>query len=293
MAARRQVKISGGVINIRLHPHDGDIYDRFIKDIYSLKTPIKLRGDRHAIFSLLNRSEANDGIYSGVITTFVKIELDGSWFSTEKLGDASPEEISEVNIPAHIHPNSRQFYFIFDAKEHKFYFQSYASGKTLSHKSAYDLIRGLASDPKIVLKYGDVKVDTVQSKEALDYVFELEVIKEVKITINKPNADFVDDDFEEKIESHLASTGSRSLTLVYEAERGGSIEPTSELKAAGAVALNNGLVEVKGRDANGATSRSTNEHPETLTAKYNPAETLESTAFRKLVAEKIKRVLGL
>lgn len=293
MAARKQVKIAGGVLNIRLHPHEGDAYNRFIEDIYALKCPIKLRGDRHAMISMLNRSEASDGIFSGVITTFVKIELDGLWFSTEKLGEASPEEISEVEIPAHIHPNSCQFHFIFDTRNHRFYFQSYASGKTLSHKGALDLIQGLAADPKIVAKYGDVKVDIVQSKDALAYVFDLEVIKEVKITINKPNADFVDDDFEEKVEGHLASTGSRSLTLIYEAERGGTIEPTDELKAAGAVALNNGNVEVSGRDANGATRRSTNEHPETLTARYNPSETLESSAFRQLVSGKIRRVLGL
>lgn len=290
--ARKNIKIAGGVLNIRLHPHPARRYADFIEDLYALKMPAKLRGDRHAMISLLNRSESEKGIFSGVITTFVKIEFDGSWFSTSEMKEATQEEVSQVHIPAHIHPNSASFYFVFDSEDHKFYFQTYSAGKTLSHKSVYELIQHLSIEPSIRKKYGDVKIDIVQSKEGLDYVFKMDRIKEVKIRITKPNADIFNDNFEEDIESHLAETGSRSLTFTYEAERGGSIVPSDEMREVGNVALSNGVVEVNGRDASGAVRRSTAEHPEVLQDKYNPEELPEASAFRRLIANRLRRVLG-
>ena len=95
----RKIKISAGVLNIRLHPHTPKLYAEFLNDIYKLKQPIKLRGDRHGMISLLNRSEADDGIFTGVITTFLDIDFDGTWFNTAELKEATDEQISKVAIP--------------------------------------------------------------------------------------------------------------------------------------------------------------------------------------------------
>lgn len=279
----RNIKISAGVLNIRLHPHTPERYAEFLNDIYKLKKPVKLRGDRHGMISLLNRSEAGDGIFSGVITTFLEIDFDGTWFNTDELKEATDEQVSKVAIPENLHPNSAQFYFQFDTKKHKLYFQTYSAGKVLSEKSALSLFEGLASDLSISQKYGDVKITVIQSKEGLEKIFSIPVIKEITITILKPNADIFADDFEAQIEAHLAGTHSKKLTISYEADPGSSVVPTEEIKAISAVALENGNVKVNGRDDSGAVKRSTDDHPMQYQDKYDPDAMTENQAFRSII----------
>lgn len=279
----RKVKISAGVLNIRLHPHSAERYAEFMNDIYKLRKPIKLRGDRHGIISSLNRTEAGENVLSGVITTFLDIDLDGVWFNTDGLTEATDEEISQVVIPKNLHPNSAQFYFQFDTANHKIYFQTYAAGKVLTEKSALSLFQGLTDDPTISGKYGDVKITVVQSREALERIFALPVIKEITITILKPNADIFADDFEAQIEAHLATTHSKKLAISYEADPGGSIVPTDEIKAISQVALENGNVKVNGRDDSGVVKHSTEDHPKQYQGKYDPDVISENQAFRSIL----------
>ena len=281
----RKIKISAGVLNIRLHPHTPERYSEFLNDVYKLKKPVKLRGDRHGMISLLNRSEADDGIFTGVITTFLDIDFDGTWFNTEELKEATDEQVSKVTIPENLHPNSAQFYFQFDTNRHKLYFQTYSSGKVLSEKSALSLFQGLSDDLGISQKYGDVKITVIQSKEGLAKIFELPVIKEIKITIVKPNADIFADDFEAQIEAHLAGAHSKKLTISYEAESGSSVTPTDEIKAISAVALENGNVKVNGRDDSGVVRRSTDDHPMQYQDKYDPDAMSENQAFRSIIPQ--------
>ena len=49
----RQIKIESGVLNIRMHPHSGEKYVDLLKFVYGRKNIVKLRGDRHAMISLL------------------------------------------------------------------------------------------------------------------------------------------------------------------------------------------------------------------------------------------------
>ncbi len=279
----RKIKISAGVLNIRLHPHTPERYAEFLNDVYKLKKPVKLRGDRHGMISLLNRSEADDGIYSGVITTFLDIDFDGTWFNAAELKEATDEQVSKVTIPENLHPNAAQFYFQFNANSHKLYFQTYSSGKALSEKSAFSLFRKLSDDLGIAQKYNDVKITIIQSKEGLEKIFAIPVIKEIKITIVKPNADIFADDFEAQIEAHLASAHSKKLTISYEADSASSVTPTDEIKAISAIALENGNVKVNGRDDSGAVKRSTDDHPMQYQIKYDPEAMTENQAFRSII----------
>ena len=186
-----------------MHPHTPERYAEFLSDIYKLRKPIKLRGDRHGMISMLNRTEADEGVFSGVITTFLDIDFDGTWFNTEELKEATDEQVSKVTIPENLHPNAAQFYFQLDTNAHKLYFQTYSAGKVLSENSALSIFRGLSDERAIAEKYGDLKITVIQSKEGLARIFALPVIKEITITILKPNADIFADDFEAQIEAHL------------------------------------------------------------------------------------------
>lgn len=279
----RKLKISAGVLNIRMHPHTAARYAEFLTDIYRLKKPIKLRGDRHGMISLLNRTEADVNFLSGVITTFLDIDFDGTWFNTEELKEATDEQVSKVAIPENLHPNAAQFYFRFDTANHKLYFQTYARGKVLTENSALSLFQGLADDLGIRQKFGDVKITVVQSKEGLARIFSLPQIKEITITILKPNADIFADDFEAQIEAHLAAAHSKKLTISYEADPGSTLIPSDEIKAISEVALENGSVKVNGRDESGAVKRSTDDHPLQYQDKYDPDAMTENQAFRSIL----------
>ncbi len=279
----RRIKISGAVLNVRLHPHTPELYASFINDLYQLRTPVKMRGDRYGMISLLDRREADGGVYTGIITTFLTIEYDGEWFDVSDLKEATNEQISKVVIPANLHPNAASFHFYFDTVSHKLYVQTYSDGKALTPASAHALFSGLSDNLAITQSYGMAKITLVQSKEGLANVFSIPTIKSIAITILKPNADIFADDFEEKIEAHLNQVHGKMVTISYEAEPGQSLVPTDDIKAISLVALENGSVAVRGRDDSGAVSRSTENHPKILQDKYDPEAATEEEAFRRLI----------
>lgn len=281
----RRVKISGGVLNIRLHPHPDHTYAAFIERLYELRKAIRIRGERHAIISRLDRAEADDGIYSGLITTFIRIDTDEPWFDVDALEEASDNKVSSVSIPNGLHPSAAFFNFVFNTNTHRLYFQTYSEGKTLSHNAARTLIERLADDLRITRDFGEAKITVVQSKAGLGNVFSLPVIKRVTIVIQKPNADIFEDDFDENVEEYLNELNSKKLTLILEAEAGKSIDPNPQLRRIGESALEHGSVKVDGRDEQGATTRSTEDFPRQLHDKYDSDDESESQAFRRLTGQ--------
>lgn len=282
----RRIKVAVGIVNVRLHPHSPAIYSSFIRDVYRLKRPIRIHGDRYAMISMLDRSGEDGNEVSGIITTFTRIETDGAWFDAASLQEATDNQVSEINIPDNLYPNAASFYFLFDTKEHKVYIQQYSKGKQITSNSLLNYFRGISNNTEILAKYNSAKISIVQSTEGLEALFNLKKINEIKITILKPNSDIFADDFEAKIEAHLAETHAQKLVLTYDAEPGQSIVASKEIRAVSSAALENGSVQVKGRDETGAVTRSTEEFPKILQDTYDPDEISEKEAFRRIVANK-------
>ncbi|WP_041684922.1 DUF4747 family protein [Erythrobacter litoralis] len=279
----RKIKVSSSVLNVRTHPHSPERYAQLVSDLFKQKIAVKLHGDRFGMLSLVHK-EANDrGFVSGIITTFVKVEFDGRWFDASEMQDATEAQVAKVQIPENLHPNAASFYFEFDTEKHRLYVQSYSEGKSLSARQAQTLFESLAAAPRIQAEYGKVHVTIVQSRAGLEALFALPVIKEVKITIYKPNPDIFADDFENQIEAHLAQTNSQRISLSYQADPGQSVNPTDEMRAVSEVALENGEVEVRGRDEKGAVTKSTEQMPAELHDKFDPDEMSEQNAFRRLI----------
>jgi hypothetical protein len=61
------------------------------------------------------------------------------------------------------------------------------------------------------------------------------------------------------------------------------VNPTEEIRQVSEVALENGEVEVRGRDEKGAVTKSTEQQPKIIHDKFDPEEISESEAFRRLV----------
>jgi len=250
--------------------------------MFDQKQAVKLHGDRFGMLSLINRDE-DDGFVSGVITTFIKVEFDGRWFDASVMDDASAERVAEVVIPDDIYPNAARFYFEFDVQKHRIYVQSYSEGKYLSAKQAHALFSGLAELRQMKAKFGKIHVTIVQSKEGLDKLFSIKIIKEIKITIYKPNPDIFSENFEANIENHLAQAHSQSVTISYQADPGESVRPTAEIMQISQAALENGNVQVRGRDEAGAVNKSTDKIPKEYHDKYDSDQVTERNAFRRLI----------
>ncbi|MGB6119091.1 MAG: DUF4747 family protein [Mesorhizobium sp.] len=279
----RKVKVSASALNVRLHPHSTEIYLRWIQKIYSERLRSQVHGDRYGMISSIDRSEISNSIISGAITTFVKFDGDGSWFNANQMSEATKEDISEIKIPENLFPNAAAFYFYFDARDHKLYFQTYSKGKSITPISALRFFNGLATQSAIATEFGEAKINIVQDKSSLDTMFSITRIKEIKITIVKPNSDIFDDNFESNIEKHLEQTGSREFSVSYKSEGNGSIKPDDDIKKISKVALENGTVEVVGRDEKGAVRLNSENFPKELHDRYDPEQKSERSAFFGLI----------
>lgn len=279
----RKIKVSASALNARLHPHSPEIYMRWIQSIYSNRLIAQVHGDRYGMISSVDRSGAANNIVTGAITTFVKFDGDGNWFNADDMAEATEEDISEINIPHNLFPNAAAFYFYFDAQEHKIYFQTYSKGKSLTPGSALRFFTGLAVQSQVANEFGETKITIIQDKSSIEAMFAIKRIKEINITIVKPNTDIFDDDFESNIEKHLEQTGSREFSVSYKSEGNGSIKPDDDIKKISKVALENGTVEVIGRDEKGAVRLNSENFPKELHDRYDPDEQSERTAFFGLI----------
>lgn len=281
----RRLKVSASILNLRLHPHSAELYANYLEKLFSLRRNVPIYGDRYGMISLINRSERDSNIMTGTLTTYTKIETDGIWFDTSNLSEATDNQISSVQIPEHLHPNSAAFDFLFDTAKHLIYIEQYSNGKILTPKSAYKFFEAVTDDLGLISEFGTAKISIVQDKIGLDRLFSIDVIREVKVTIMKPNADIFSSDFAAKIEKNLESSNARKLTLAWESEPRESLTITDDMREAGEVALSNGAVEVRGRDNGGAVTQSTSNFPKSLQTTYDPETSSESQAFRKLVED--------
>lgn len=281
----RKVKMSAGILNIRLHPHSRDRYLSFVKALFGRRRAAQVHGDRYGMISTLDTRREGTGILDGIFTTFLKFDLDGNWFNSAELKEADDELIAEINIPEGVYPSAISYYFEWDANSHKLYFQQYTKGKTLTPNSAKKFAEHLVADLAITTQFGLAKVSIVQKANSLDRLFALKRINEIHITLLRPNPDVFSDDFEQRIEEHLEQTHSRKMVVSYDAEPGQSVVPTAGIRAVSEAALDNGKVDVVGRDDSGAVRLSTEDFPVVLHSQFDPDEMNEQTAFRRLVAE--------
>lgn len=279
----RKIKVSASALNVRLHPHSPEIYLKWIQSIYSNRLIAQVHGDRCGMISTLDRTGLTNNVVTGAITTFVRFDGDGNWFNANDMAEATDKDISEINIPPNLFPNAASFFFYFDAQEHKIYFQTYSKGKTLTAGSALRFFGGLSIQSEIANAFGEAKISIVQDKYSLDAMFSIKKISEIRIRIAKPNTDIFDDDFESNIEKHLEQTGSREFSVSYKSDGNGSITPDDNIKKISKVALENGAVEVIGRDAKGAVRLNSENFPKELHDRFDPDEQSERNAFFGLI----------
>jgi hypothetical protein len=276
----RRVKIEIGALNIRIHPHPEGTYERFIKAIYKAKQPIRLRGDRTAVIrSLISRPDSDDHV-QGVISTYLDIDIDQPWFNDSTFDEATEEDLENVSLPRHLHPNVHSFLFILDTKNHKIYFEKYAKGRVLTPQSALKFFEDSANLDVIKSEFGNAKITLVQSSFGLNEVFKIDRVTEVRVFIEKPN-DIWPDDFEE----HLGQKNARSVTVTYKSDPGEGIVRDQELDELTETSLENGYTEVSGYGATGHQTFSTRSFPKTAQDKFDQDSYTEVSMIKSLIAK--------
>ncbi|AUN33605.1 DUF4747 family protein [Niveispirillum cyanobacteriorum] len=278
----RELKLAVGGLNIRLHPHSPEIYDLYIQALYNARTPVRIRGDRFAMITRIDRREVHNNLIKGTIRTFTKIDPNGQWFDEESLDDAKPDLLKQIKIPPTVHPNSASFRFSMNTKNHMLVFENYVDGRQLTPNSAEIIFRRLSELTAIVRKFGHAKITIKQDQSSLERIFDLQRIKSVKFVLEKPNPDIWSDDLEQQVEAHLDAANASRIEIVYKASSGESIEKTDSMDQLGRAALVNGAVEALGYNENGHVKISTLDYPKIEQTKYDPETQSEEIVYDNL-----------
>nr|WP_299856231.1 DUF4747 family protein [Sphingomonas bacterium] len=276
------MKLAVGALNVRLHPHSPEIYDAFLNALYQLRLPVRIRGDRFGMITLLDRRGIDDGLIRGVLRTFTKIDPNSRWFDEDSLGDADPELLKKISIPSNAHPNSSAFRFTMNVQKHILTFEQYSEGRQLTPKSAYQIFRWLADDEMIVAIFGTAKISVLQDKRSLDNIFNMRRLKSITFIIDRPNPDIWSDDLENEVDNHLAAAHAQRIAVTYTAPPGGSLVETPSLRRLGNGALRNGEIDARGYDEDGHVRVSTLDSPRIEQTKYDPDVETEQVAFERL-----------
>ncbi|MFT4055987.1 MAG: DUF4747 family protein [Novosphingobium sp.] len=284
--ARRQ-KIEIGGINIKAHPHSAGTYGDLIDALYRLKKVAKIRGDRYGLITMINRSSEDEDFVFGVLSTFIEIETGGDWFNTDTMEEASSNDISEVRIPEHLHPNLKTFRFMFNLRHHELVFEHYSEGERLTHLSALNFFKNLASERSIIEKFGKITCNIITEKGGVDKIFSIPRITDLEIFIEKPNSDLWGEDFEEQAEGHLDDKNAQSMFVKYKANKGQGIKRDEDLDALIRTSLNNGRSVAKGYGPDGHVSVSTDKFPKVIQEMYD--QRVEPGAVFRRLARAFRR----
>lgn len=262
MARDPKIEVAG--INIRIpESHDRD-YTALITELADLRKGVKIRGETFLAISYWSEQER-----IGVFSKYTEIDVDGQWFDLDDFDAASSEMLEEVRIPANLKPNLSQFFFALEPDLHVIAFEAYADSKGLSARSVERYFSEALKSPSIVSRFGRVESDAVKSYGEIERILSLPDLKELRLTIRRPNSDDVGGRLARIIEERLKENGGDEYEEVYKAKGSHNLSPSERTRELALVAGENG--QVKGRSlVNGVmTDTDTNDRPliETTTFK--------------------------
>lgn len=236
----RDSKIEVAAVNIRIQDVKNRDYTALIKTIFDNRTGYQVYGDSYVIITLFNEKSN-----TGVISKYTEVAIDGSWFDTAKLDVASSADVGKIVIPSTLKPNLSQFYFSLDPALHTIAFERYSDSKSLSLNAMRKFFDKAVFEERVRTRFGTVDVDIVNSHLAVLNLLDQPDIKEVRVTIRRPNADDVGDDLAAIIEERLREQGASEYEETLKAKGEKSINPNERTRKLATVAAENGDVVVK------------------------------------------------
>lgn len=252
----RNFKVEVAAINIRIPEDKERDYETLIEIIARTRRGIPVYGDSHIVVSSFNKREN-----TGVISKYTEIDLSGDWFNQNSFDAATPEQLSEINIPTHLKPNHASFYFSLDPKEHVLAFTSYAGAKGLSPRAVEKFFKTAVTWKEVKDKFGRVEVDLIKDYGAVQDILNLPHLKELEFIIRPPNNDDIGSTLAAAIEETLREQNADEYEEKLKAKGKKNIKPNKRTRALGSVAAENGEFRAKNLEKGMKVSYNTADKP--------------------------------
>lgn len=285
--------ISG--INIVIHPHSPEKYIELFNDIYKKREVKHVRGYQYIMIGELwpLNNDPLKGL-KGSLYRFLQIDKDAVWFDVLKNNKASKEDLSRIELPENLRPNTEIYDFIFYPIGHTLYISLKSTTKiryrypTISISQVNNGLNMLFSSFDIIEKYGKVETTIIPDKQQLANIFSIPVLKKLTIDIIKPNTDDLSS-AQHKVMKRFNNMNVRRTIQTYDAEKNYSIIPDEDLKCLASVAATNGEVIGQGSDLKNTKIKiSTKERPWMQTVTYNPLKQSSTNAFENATSDLTK-----
>ncbi len=266
-------------LNFVIHPHPAGAYQNLLKAMISAKKIIKYRGSDYLLFRSMRKYD--DRYLIGDIARFTNLDPDAPWFSYKNLDVAD----QEVKIPEGLYPNMKLINYMFDRNNHKMLFETYHSGHVISPMSLQSFFTTLIKYDEIKREYPNIKISLVSDHESVRSLLKMPLIRKLRLEIGRPNpADGADSKLDEDIQKRLGEQRASKVEIGYTAESGRSIQPDQRTKDLAALAAENGLVEVTGKNKAGVSGKfSSQNFPLILSGQYEGKVQTEAQGFAKVV----------
>jgi hypothetical protein len=286
MSRVRTSAIHIGALNVVLQPHTPKMYIDMLQKMARFKFDALVRGDDALLIGscrYLDPSNPLEGV-RGDIYKFLKLDSTEAWFNTEVMDAATEDEIAEISIPDNLKPHFKRFQYIFIPKGHRFYFISAKPKHSLSPSLVKRFFESVFLREEFS-EFGTLNVTVQPDPSGLSELLSLKRISVLKMEIDRPNPDDLDD-MEAEILKRLNKLNARTERIEFMEASNEGIKPDEYVTALAAVANDNGFVSVEGKDELGLKKyMSTKNMPLHETAKYNPNLTSEFDAFYDKVVE--------
>jgi hypothetical protein len=186
----------------------------------------------------------------GEISTFSQLDPTLPWINLETEEDASSDELGD--IPDHLRPNLRKCQFYFDVASHKLFFLTTARKGGISPSLMARYLKDLFSFSEVVLEFGEVGITVLPDRDSISRIIGWKKIRRLQVHAERPNPGDYDPDELEEFEQSLAEQNASQLNFELVAEKNKSLILSEKTKTLVAIAADNGFVEAKGYNSQGA-----------------------------------------
>lgn len=283
-------KISAGVINIDIHPHEkAGVYAELLRSLCKRKETYW--GER----SLVIRGFEGDGqLLAGNIITFLDIDPDQPWFDPEAVEKADEEATEAAKLAvAKIKPSMQSFKaaLVETPDAHCLIVETRNElGQSLSIGAVEEALRRLAvsaldDDAPVAVEFS-----VLSSAAAVGKLLAKRDIKKLRIVVAMPNSDDGKEE-DDAVRDWLAKRRAtrQELILTKPVPDSGGIQADDEMHRLARVAARHGRVEVT-HGTRGATKvESTTDRPVLESAEPKTGESY-STVFKILVKRLVDRM---
>ena len=284
-----------GALNLTIHPHSAEKYAALFKDAFQFRKPLRLHGDIqgviHTVFDLIE-GHPEKGLHGNLIK-YTSIDPSNPWYDVSKGKVATKQQLDELSIPDGLAPNMKWTRYFFDPVHHKIIWVCQGPGISFSTSAVWKMFTSFFQHPTIVKDYGIPEITVEQDRDRLAQIFEMFRIEKLTIEYSRPNPDDDDDEEAEKaVEEKLRAQKIQTVQTIYSSEHHAGISPDKSTRALSRLALSNGCVRAKGKDAAGKRlEESTENHPWSLPFRMEQQKTNLALWLPQVVPDIIKALL--